>query len=383
MKKIKLLIAVLFAATSLQAQWVQGTGEVHTTNLTDKVGIGISSPQGNLQVNGVSEASSSTTLNGNLILSSTSMTSLVNSFGIHASSTNPYSWIQSRHLSFSNTYPLSLNPRGGNVGIGETNPQGKLHISGKSEASSATVLNGSLILSGAPVTGLVNSFGIDASTIPYSWIQSRHLTNGNTFNLALNPRGGNIGIGIVAPITKLHVQDLGAGGTADGASPTNGLLIGGSGTAGVLNIGINATGAFHSWIQSRQINSATFYNLALNPHGGNVGIGTTAPAHKLDVKGTIHAEEVIVNLTVEGPDYVFEEGYNLQNLTELDQYLKANKHLPEVPSAAQMKAEGINMVEMQMLLLKKVEELTLHLLEMNEENKNQQQEIELLKTKIN
>ncbi len=108
---------------------------------------------------------------------------------------------------------------------------------------------------------------------------------------------------------------------------------------------------------------------------GNVGIGITNPSHKLDVNGTIHAKEVLVDLNFPGPDYVFEEDYNLTSLSELDQYLKENKHLPEVPSAKEMEKEGVNMVEMDMLLLKKVEELTLHLI-------NQQNEITALKNEI-
>lgn len=104
---------------------------------------------------------------------------------------------------------------------------------------------------------------------------------------------------------------------------------------------------------------------------GKAGIGTTNPTHKLDVNGTIHAKEVLVDLDFPGPDYVFEEGYDLTSLSDLDAYLKENKHLPEVPSAAQMQEEGVNLVEMEMLLLKKVEELTLYVIEL-EKSKNEQ-----------
>jgi hypothetical protein len=107
---------------------------------------------------------------------------------------------------------------------------------------------------------------------------------------------------------------------------------------------------------------------------GNVGIGTTNPDQKLTVKGIIHTEEVRVDMTVPGPDYVFESTYNLLPLSEVESYIKANKHLPEVPSAKQMEEEGLNLKEMNLLLLKKVEELTLHLIE-------QQKQIDKLERK--
>jgi hypothetical protein len=96
---------------------------------------------------------------------------------------------------------------------------------------------------------------------------------------------------------------------------------------------------------------------------GNVGIGTTNPNQKLTVNGTIYGKEVKVDLNVPGPDYVFEENYDLPSLTETEAYIKAHKHLPEVPSAKEMEANGINLSEMNMLLLRKIEELTLHLIE--------------------
>ena len=64
-----------------------------------------------------------------------------------------------------------------------------------------------------------------------------------------------------------------------------------------------------------------------------------------------------------GPDYVFEKDYPLLALAELEKYIRENRHLPEIPSANDMEENGLNLKEINLLLLKKVEELTLHLIE--------------------
>jgi len=116
---------------------------------------------------------------------------------------------------------------------------------------------------------------------------------------------------------------------------------------------------------------------------GNVGIGTTQPDELLAVKGKIHAEEVLIDLQVPGPDYVFEEDYELAPLPEVESYIKQNKHLPEIPSAKEMEAEGIRSGEMHMLLLKKVEELTLYVIEQNRMIEEQNRKNETLQALVN
>lgn len=98
--------------------------------------------------------------------------------------------------------------------------------------------------------------------------------------------------------------------------------------------------------------------------------------------GKVHAEEVKVDLSVPGPDYVFEEDYDLPSLESIQQYVKENKHLPEIPSAKELEEKGIDLGVMNMLLLKKVEELTLHLIEQNKINKEQAEEIAELRKLI-
>ncbi|RXG11371.1 hypothetical protein DSM03_1178 [Leeuwenhoekiella aestuarii] len=114
------------------------------------------------------------------------------------------------------------------------------------------------------------------------------------------------------------------------------------------------------------LNEPDYESFYMSDNGlGNVGIGTQSPDEKLTVKGNIHAEEVRVDLSVPAPDYVFEKDYDLKTLDEVENYIIANKHLPEIPSANDFERDGIPTGEMNMLLLKKVEELTLYILNQN------------------
>jgi hypothetical protein len=99
---------------------------------------------------------------------------------------------------------------------------------------------------------------------------------------------------------------------------------------------------------------------------GNIGIGLINPTNKLEVNGTIKTKEV--NVTMTGwPDYVFDPGYEIMGLGELAEFVKENRHLPEVPSEREILEKGLNLGEMNSLLLKKIEELTLHLIEKDKE----------------
>jgi len=110
---------------------------------------------------------------------------------------------------------------------------------------------------------------------------------------------------------------------------------------------------------------------------GNVGIGTSTPSSKLSVNGTIRAREIKVE-NAAWPDYVFEKGYQLPSLEASALHIKSKGHLPDIPSADEVKANGIDLGEMNAKLLQKIEELTLHLININRTVQKQQLQIEKL-----
>ena len=108
---------------------------------------------------------------------------------------------------------------------------------------------------------------------------------------------------------------------------------------------------------------------------GNVGIGTISPRERLSVNGNIRAKEIKVEAQ-NWPDYVFEKKYILQSLGETKNYIAEHGHLPDMPSAEFVAKEGQHLGEIQMKLLKKVEELTLHLIRLEESNARQKKRID-------
>ncbi|CAH0312368.1 hypothetical protein SRABI27_04841 [Pedobacter sp. Bi27] len=202
----------------------------------------------------------------------------------------------------------------------------------------------------------------------------------NTF-----PESGNVGIGTLNPSAKLSIA-LGAGA----ANGTVGLKIGSVDNYPSLELGVennydaqirtygndlNIYAGHFRYIgnvstEDHKINFYTSKNGSPNWNvakmvltaNGQLGIGTNSPTDMLTVAGKIGAREIKVSTTA-GADFVFEPAYKLPDLTELEKFVKTNKHLPEIPTAKQMVENGVNLGELNIKLLQKVEELTLHLIE--------------------
>ncbi|MBB5636305.1 hypothetical protein HDE68_002193 [Pedobacter cryoconitis] len=204
--------------------------------------------------------------------------------------------------------------------------------------------------------------------------QDSYLT-GRTEKMRITSEG-NVGIGTITPNSKLQVagtiSTINIANTVGSSVP---VIYGSIGAAystwGVsMNHVVEDAGANHYGMALLTTDSfltgrTEKMRIASN---GNVGIGTTNPDEKLAVNGTIHSKEVRVDSN-NWPDYVFHPQYNLPALGEVKAYIEKSKHLPEMPSAAQVEAKGLNLGEMNTLLTKKVEELTLYLLDKEDEVK--------------
>lgn len=226
-------------------------------------------------------------------------------------------------------------------------------------------------------------------------------TSGNNI---YNTNTGNVGIGTTTPTFKLHVSTSEVASLVAQSSVTaqaTDRAIGffrmvNSANNETYNIAFRKFGGVFQCLQSANVGGNTV-NVSLFDYsnkslkfGGNglsdvlfsnsgyVGIGTTvAPAAgvKLAVNGKVNCKEVEVTLTG-WSDKVFDKNYNLLPLNEVESFINANNHLPGVPSEKEVMSKPANLGEMDALLLQKIEELTLYMIDLKKEN-------DLLKAKIN
>ena len=250
----------------------------------------------------------------------------------------------------------------GKVGIG-TQPAELLHV--KSTLAYPRISVQSTHASGAPGFDLRDAAGTARFTWHYN-IAAGYMgffQNGDKFVIKDD---GKVGVGTTSPAELLHVSStlqyprVSVQTTHTSGAP--GFDIRDASGTPKFTWQYDIGGGFMSFYQGSVGNRLVIRN------DGNVGIGTTSPDAKLAVKGHIHTQEVRVDMTGSMvPDYVFEDSYNLRPLSELENYINQNKHLPEVPSATEIEANGVKLAEMNMVLLKKVEELTLYVIELKKE----------------
>ena len=173
---------------------------------------------------------------------------------------------------------------------------------------------------------------------------------------------GNVGIGTTSPEKALHIH-----GTASSPNPELIVESSSGGAYGGLRLQRNGVSNPATFITNGAQNSW------INVNGGNVGIGTTNPTHKLSVTGTIRSYEVIVNTG--WSDFVFEPDYNLLTLSEIELFIKENGHLPNIPSAEEVETNGVSIGNISSKLLQKIEELTLYTIDQEKEIETQKEQI--------
>ena len=185
---------------------------------------------------------------------------------------------------------------------------------------------------------------------------------------------GNVGIGTTTPTAQLHTTGtvLFAGLPVNSA-PTNVIVSDGSGHIGYEAVSSFSGGGSSDWSASGS-----------NIHNSNTGVVIVGAVPsvlfsdanlKLAVNGDIYSQKVVVTATG-WSDYVFAPGYKLIPLKKLEAFVIKNKHLPDVPSASDVEKGGIDVGANQNVLLKKVEELTLYVIEQNKKSEVQQQLID-------
>jgi len=264
---------------------------------------------------------------------------------------------------------------GGKVGIGTTTPAFNLDVSGNLRTTSFISANEYITVQNG------GSYRVALNGQSDGYVTGRDAANQDKFLISSNGNsyfnGGNVGIGTLAPAFKLDVA-----GNLRTTSFINAREYITVDNGGSYRVALN--GQSDGYVTGRDVTSQDKFLISANGNsyfnGGNVGIGTTNPQQKLHVKGTVYSTEVKVDLAAgTGPDYVFSSNYQLPTLNDVKTYIDQHKHLPEVPSAKEMEANGVNLGEMNMLLLKKIEELTLYMIDMKKENEVQQREIEALK----
>jgi hypothetical protein len=319
--------------------------------------------------------------------------------------------------------PLTGGTLTGYLGIGIT-PATELHLYG---ANSATA-NGITMARGTDdpgqttriyTTGGGGGFIVENKDLSRTLSQGvdmyfRHTgSNGSRDNMFIQGSTGYVGVGTTNPSSRLTVAGnlmstgfLGTGNTpatelhlyGTNSSTTNGITMArGTDDPGQITR-IYTTGQALT-VETKDINrtlsqaadmnfrntgsNGSRDNMFIQGSTGNVGIGTNDPTAKLSVNGNINsngfvtAKKMVVSQSG-WPDYVFSPGYKLLSLSELSVFISKNKHLPGIPSAKEVEEKGISIGDNQASLLKKIEELTLYVIELKKQADRQQQQIKTL-----
>jgi hypothetical protein len=249
------------------------------------------------------------------------------------------------------------------LGVGVSDPLTHLHVNGNVAAAT---------YSGGPMLGFVQMWS-DNAVIWKSGNQNGGLRFGSATDLGAGgwlermrlTDNGSLCIGTQGAVAKLDVF------TDASSSPFNILYLH---TASFVTGG-NAQASYFL----RAVDDGNGVTQFMIRGDGAVGIGTALPgSNKLAVEGTIGARKVVVTQTAPFPDYVFDRGYRLPSLDSVGRYIEAHHHLSEMPSAESVARSGLDLGDNQTILLKKIEELTLYIIEQDKILKAQESRLRRL-----
>ena len=193
----------------------------------------------------------------------------------------------------------------------------------------------------------------------------------------------NVGIGTTSPDFKLDILGNMRLTIPSSSNPIYGMDI----SAKSFVSPTNAANSYY--LRMRDIGSGeSAPDVFIVKGNRNIGIGTSSPTQRLDVSGNIKADGAYINgivytneVKVEATkwsDFVFDKDYKLPTLQEVENHINEHKHLPDIPSEAEVKENGVSLGEMQAKLLQKIEELTLYTIELNKTVKEQGEKIQKL-----
>lgn len=257
-----------------------------------------------------------------------------------------------------------FNTNTGNVGIGTNNPYTRLTIETPYNTSGWYHIgrNGTdSIVVGEGIGGVSAAIGTSTNHA------LRFTAGPGSGKVSIYPSGDVvIGDNNVGSVGRLTVKTT---NNADGISH-----IGDGGNILKTRMGGTSAGIGTFSPTNMRIFSGGLSRILISEATGNVGIGTDNPTYKLSVLGNIRCTEAVVETG--WADYVFEKNYQLPSLNDVEKFILQNKHLPNIPSAAEIKKNGLHLGDTQKRMMEKIEELTLYIIQ-------QQKEIDALKEKIN
>ena len=224
---------------------------------------------------------------------------------------------------------------------------------------------GNFTAKGSYASGIIQNNGY------FHFFSNSGLSNGSVFSPTMRlsiSNSGNVGIGTTSPSKELHV--IGDGLIESGSGAELNLLNTSSGRQWQVVSGTNAGFEIGNVTDNLIDTNAPFFI----SKQGRVGLGTVSPTEKLEVNGNVLVQGKVESNRVRvtqnpgnWPDYVFSNDYKLRSLDEVQAFIEQHKHLPEVPSAEEVGKNGLDLGNMDATLLKKVEELTLYLLDQNQQ----------------